>query len=165
MRNSKHNPYSAPLGNKLPITPPPLSFSDTLVPWPLLLPGQWPQPGHWWCRDSSPNGVNRRAKNHEECKEPDSAPTSTCQLDRMAIGLIQGPLKSMQIFVLISVALDQHLCTQMKVSFFPQKGTKSCFPFIERRGALIPSSLLCSWDSPSRWCCASRSVVRVLADP
>lgn len=107
--------------------------------------------------------VNRRAKNHEECKEPDSASTPTCQLDQMAVGLIQGPLKSMQIFVLISVALDQHLCTQTKVRLFSHKRTKSYFPFVERGEAPILSSLLCSWDSPSWCCCASWLVV--LADP
>lgn len=68
-------------------TPIPLSFSDTLVLSSLSLLGTY--------SDSSPNAANRRAKNHEECKEADSASTSACQLDQMAIGLIQGPLKSM----------------------------------------------------------------------
>lgn len=140
MGNSKHNPYSAPLGNKLPVIPPPLSFSDTLVvPWPLL---------SYWASDPSLGaGVNRRAKNHEECKKHDSAPTSACQLDQMAIGPIQGPLKSMQIFVLISVALDLHLCTQMKVSFFffSQKRDKVMFSFHREKGStdtIFPALLL-----------------------
>lgn len=46
---------------------------------------------------------------------------------------------------------------------FSHKRTKSCFPFIERKEAPIPPSLLCSWDSPSWCCCASWLVV--LADP
>lgn len=132
MGNSKHNPYSASLGNKLPTTfflwhpcGSPTAFSTGTVP-----PARC-----WQCRHSSPDGVNRRAKNQEECREPDSVPTSTCQLDQMAIDLIQGPLKSRQIFVLISVALDQHLCTQMKVSFFFPKGDKVIFSFHREKGS------------------------------
>lgn len=63
----------------------------------------------------------------------------------MAVGLIQGPLKSMQIFVLISVALDQHLCTQMKVrGFFPWKD-KVVFSFHREKGSTnttLPALLL-----------------------
>lgn len=141
MGNSKHNPYSAPLGNKLPILPPHLSLT------PLF-------PDQYWESDSSlgaggadspPNGVNRRAKNHEEYKAPDSAPISTCQPDQMATGLAQGPLKSVQIFELISVALDQHLCTQMKVSFFYPKRVKVMFSFRREKGSadiIFPAVLL-----------------------
>lgn len=78
-------------------------------------------------------------------RKTNSAPTSTRQLDQMATGLIQGPLKSMQIFVLISVALDQHLCTQKKVKLFFPKRDKVMFSFHREKGSadtIFPALLL-----------------------
>lgn len=142
---TQHN-WRISFPSSLPLS---LSLSDTL-------------PGHW---DSGPSlaagvagtphlwGWRREQKTTKNARNL-TASLSTCQLEQKSVGLIQGPLKSMQIFVLISVALDQHLCTQMKVRGFSHKRTKSCFPFIERKEAPVPPSLLCCWDSPSGCHCA-----------
>lgn len=139
-----------------------LSPSDTLVfPWPLL---------------PTFTGVVAPAsvlvvqglftyKGEQEDKEPWSVQrTWQCLPIHMPVGEngCRSNSGSSEVHANICVdfmALDQRLCTQMKIRGFSRKETKTCFPFIERKEAPIPHSLLCSWDSPS-W-----SWLVVLADP